>query len=55
MTIEQIRARLDKLEAERTHPFIRLRADELRALLEELDACEDATDELVRQLREKQK
>lgn len=52
---DDIRQRLEKLEFERTNPYIRLRCDELRALLDELYACEDENDALLTQLQAKQK
>ena len=40
MSIEEIRRTLDRIEDERINPFIRLRADELREILDALDECE---------------
>ncbi len=43
-----LRERLERIEAERTHAFIRLRTAELRELFDELDALEDEVAGLLR-------
>jgi hypothetical protein len=46
--VEELRERLERIEAERTHAFIRIRTDELRELLDELDALDDQVTGLLR-------
>ncbi len=43
-TIDDLRERLEKIDAQRLNPFIRVRTDELREVLDELDRLEDEID-----------
>lgn len=48
-----IRDRLEKIEGERSNPYIRLSTFELRELFDEIDTLEDQVDELVRKIGHK--
>lgn len=53
--IDELRERLERIEGERTHPFIRIRTDELRELIEEFEQLEQENANLYRAAREAQK
>ncbi len=48
MTIaDDLRERLEKIEAERGNPYMRLRCDEVRTLLDDLDVLDDQVTALM--------
>lgn len=52
-TNQRLRERLEKIDASRANPYIRIRTDELRELLDDLDGCEGEVDALLRLERQK--